>query len=252
MSEHEHGSRSAGRGQPSSSNTGGSAGQDLLADRLSDLARSLQDERSLEETLSGIVHAAVGTVPGARHASISGVRRRREVRTLAATDELSRAVDRVQYATGQGPCLDALYEQETVRVSILSEEDRWPEFRRRVAELSVGSMLAVQLFVRGDELGALNLLSQDVDAFGDESEHVALLFASHAAVAMSGAQQQDNLRRALQTRELIGQARGILMERFKITGDQAFGLLVRASQGTNRKLQEVAEDLAATGELGGR
>lgn len=247
MSVSEQHSRDGGRGRPSNGGTG--ADRDDLADRLSELARSLQDEADSDETLDAIVHAAVGTVPGAQHASISAVRDHREVQTRAATGELSRAVDRAQYDSGEGPCLDTLYAQVTVRMPDLAAEDRWPEFSRRAGELGVGSMLAVQLFVAGDDLGALNLLSEDANAFSDESEHVALLFAAHAAVAMAGAQKQDNLRRALQTRELIGQARGILMERFKITSDQAFALLVRASQHTNRKLHDVAEELCNTGEL---
>jgi GAF domain-containing protein len=245
----ERNGNAGAKGQPSSSDTGSSVHEHRLADQLSDLARSLQGEEDIDDTLDAIVHAAVGTVPGARHASISVVRGRREVRTRASTDELPRAVDHAQYDTGQGPCLDTLYEQETVRVPDLRAEQRWPDFARRAVELGMHSMLSVQLFVDGDDLGALNLHSEQVDGFGDESEHVALLFAAHAAVAMAGAQQQDHLRQALRTRELIGQATGVLIERFKITGDQAFRLLVRASQHTNRKLRDVAEELVTTGEL---
>ncbi|WP_142063664.1 ANTAR domain-containing protein [Pseudonocardia kunmingensis] len=104
----------------------------------------------------------------------------------------------------------------------------------------------------GRELGALNLYSDRVDAFDDESEHVGLLLASHAAVAMAGAQQQENLRAAIATRDLIGQAKGILMERYKVSEDQAFAILVRASQNANRKLRDVAEQLGSSGELVGR
>lgn len=220
-----------------------------LADRLVELARGLQQHHDVDRTLQGIVEAAVGTVPGAQHASISAILRRREVRTRAATTDLARAVDKAQYETQQGPCLDALYELHTVRLPDLSSEQRWPSFTARARELGVGSMLAVRLFVVGDDLGALNLMSEHTGAFDTEAEHVALMFAAHAAVAMSGAQEQEQLRRALGTRDLVGQAKGILVERFKITGDQAFRLLVQASQDTNRRLHEVAEDLVMTGEL---
>ena len=128
-------------------------------------------------------------------------------------------------------------------------ELRWPQFTQRAAELGVGSMLSLQLYVEGDDLGALNLLSTERHAFHDESEHVGLLFASHAAVAMAGAEQQQQLRSALHTRELVGQAKGILMERFKITGDRAFRVLVHVSQNSNRKLTEIAQDLVDSGEL---
>lgn len=220
-----------------------------LADRLVELARGLQQHHDVDRTLQGIVEAAVGTVPGAQHASISAILRRREVRTRAATSDLARTVDQVQYELQQGPCLDALYELQTVRLPDLCEDQRWPLFSKRAHELGVGSMLAVRLFVEGDDLGALNLMSEQPEVFDAEAEHVALMFAAHAAVAMSGAEEQAQLRRALGTRDLVGQAKGILVERFKITGDQAFRLLVQASQGTNRKLHEVAEDLVMTGEL---
>jgi GAF domain-containing protein len=237
-----------GRGRPSSDDTG-SADDDSLAWRLSELARTLQAEDGLDKTLRQIVDTAVDTVPGAQHASISRIQRRREVKTLAATEELPRAVDHAQYDTGEGPCLDTLYEEETVRLSDLRSERRWPEFTARAIELGVGSMLSVQLFVEEDGLGALNLFSTEPNAFDDSSEHVALMFAAHAAVAMSNEQNQQELRIAVSTREVIGQAQGILMERFKITADLAFRLLVRASQDTNRKLRDIAQELTTTGEL---
>jgi GAF domain-containing protein len=216
---------------------------DLLAGRLSDLARSLEQEREVQPTLDAIVVAAVDTIPGAAHASISAVRRRREVVTLASTGQVARAVDQAQYEAGQGPCLDALYERLTVRLPDLAVEHRWPRFTRRAAGLSIASMLAVQLFVRGDDLGALNLFGAGPNAFDEESEHVALLFAAHAAVALAGAQAQEQLREAMGTRAVIGQAQGILMERLCIDDDRAFALLVRASQESNRKLRDIAADV---------
>jgi GAF domain-containing protein len=220
-----------------------------LADRLASLARELQQEDDVEATLQAIADAATGAVPGATHASISAIRKRREVQTLAASGEIPRQVDQAQYDTQQGPCLDTLYDQETVRLPDLAAESRWPDFTKRASALGIGSMLAVQLFVEGDDLGALNLFSEGADAFDDESEHIALLFASHAAVALAGAQQQERLHRALGTRDLVGQAKGILMERFKLTGDEAFRVLVHASQQANRKLNDIAEELVTSGAM---
>ena len=220
-----------------------------LAGRLGELARTLERESDLDETLEAIVRTAAETVPGAQHASISTVRRRREVHTVAATGELPRAVDDAQYETGQGPCLDTLFEKQTERLPDVAGDKRWPDFGKRASELGAGSMLSVQLYVDEDDLGALNLLSAHRDAFDAESEYVALLFAAHAAVAMSAAQQIDQLHRAINSRDTIGQAKGILMERFHVTGDQAFTLLVKASQRENRKLAEMAAELVATGEL---
>jgi GAF domain-containing protein len=158
-------------------------------------------------------------------------------------------VDRAQYETGQGPCLDTLYERKTVRVSDMADEGRWPEFSARAGALGVGSMLAVQLYVRGADLGALNLTNSASDSFDADSEHVALLFASHAAVAMAGAQAQEGLREGIRRRDLIGQAKGVLMERYAIGPDRAFALLARLSQDTNRKLHELAEELVTTRQL---
>ncbi len=139
--------------------------------------------------------------------------------------------------------------EQTVRVSDTASEDRWPEFAKRAAQLGVGSMLSFQLYVVGDNLGALNLYNREPDAFDDESEHVGLLFASHVAVAMAGAQRNEQLIRAIGTRDLIGQAKGILMERHKLTAEQAFMLLVRASQATHTKLRDIAEQLTTVGQL---
>ena len=110
-------------------------------------------------------------------------------------------------------------------------------------------MLCFQLYVEGDDLGALNLYSRVADAFDDESEHVGLLFAAHAAIAFEAVRERDGLSRSVLTRQLIGQAQGILMERHKVTQDQAFGLLVAASQRSNTKLRDVADALVATGAL---
>ncbi|MGH3985265.1 MAG: GAF and ANTAR domain-containing protein [Pseudonocardiaceae bacterium] len=240
------------RGEPSASNRGSVAGEDQLAQQLSELARDLQERQSLQDTLKGIVQAAVDNVPGAQFAGISVVRGRRDVDTPVWTDELVRATDQAQYDTGQGPCLNSVYEEKTVRVADMRTEQRWPEFAKRAFHLGINSMLSIQLYVTGDNLGALNLYSQTTEAFDDESEHVGLLLASHAAIAMASAQQQEQLVQAITTRDLIGQAKGILMERHKITAEQAFTLLIRASQLANTKLRDVAERLTATGELAAR
>jgi GAF domain-containing protein len=241
-------SANGGLGRPAA-NIGHGPARDDLAGRLSDLARSLQDENTLDETLQAIVHAAVGTVPGAQYAALSVVEHRRAIYTRAGTAELVFKVDQVQYDTGEGPCLSAVYKQQTVRVPDMTTEDRWPQFTRRTAELGVLSMLSFQLYVQQDNLGALNLYSADKHAFDDDSEHIGLLFAAHAAVAMSGAHQLENLHKAISARDLIGQAKGILMERYDITAEQAFSVLARASQQTNTKLVDVARSLTDTGHL---
>lgn len=224
-------------------------GDERLAERLSEVARDLEQQADPAATMANVVRAAVELVPGASDASISLIEGRRRVTSHAASGELPRAVDALQEQTGQGPCLNAVFERQTVRVPDMRSEQRWPQFTQRAYEAGAGSMLSLRLFVEGDDLGALNLYSAEPGAFDSQSEHVGLLFASHAAVAYAGSQKQSGLVRAVETRQLIGQAQGILMERNKITADQAFALLVSASQHTNVKLREVADVLVQSGEL---
>lgn len=234
------------QGQRSISDEGSALGEGRLAQQLSEVARELQREDTLQDTLMGIVRAAVDNVPGAQFAGISVVEARRKVSTRAWTDEVVRACDHAQYETGQGPCLDSVYEQQTFRLSDMRVEQRWQQFTKRATELRIGSMLSFQLYVSGNNLGALNLYNSSPEAFSDQSEHVGLLLAAHAAVAMASAQHEEQLLQAMATRDLIGQAKGILMERYKITANQAFSLLIRASQDTNSKLHDVADHLVAT------
>ena len=237
----------ATRGQPSSMDTGGSSGQDALATILSRFARDVQREDDPDRTLVAIVETAVDLVPGCDEGSISVVLGRKRVSSEAASGDLARVVDAIQERVGQGPCLDAAYEHETVRVPDMALEDRWPDFTAAALAAGAASMLSLQLFVEGDDLGALNLFSRRVGAFDDESEHIGLLFAAHAALAYSTVQQQTRTMHSIALRQLIGQAQGVLMERHKITADQSFALLVKASQHTNIKLRDVAERLVHSG-----
>lgn len=226
---------------------GGSGGGDDLAVRLSESAREMQHHDDPDETLRAVVAAAVALIPGADEGSISVISGRQQVQSEAASSELARTVDALQQELGEGPCLDAVYEQESVCVSDTSTDQRWPTFSVRAHEAGAGSLLALQLFVDGDSLGALNLYSREPGAFDDESEHVGALFAAHAPIAFSAARRESQLRRAVSTRELIGQAQGILIERHKISADQAFAMLVAVSQQANVKLRDVADALVHTG-----
>ena len=221
-----------------------------LSQRLADLARYMQRQASPQAVLDIVVRAVVGTIPGAEEATITLVHARRRVLSAAATGDLARRFDDLQQETGQGPCLDAMYNQETVRVDALASDPRWPDLAHRAVQLGVCSMLSFQLFVESDDLGALNLLSRRAGAFTDESERIGLLFASHAAIAVADALDTNHITTALGSRDVIGQAKGILMERYKITGEVAFALLAKTSQDTNRKLAEVAAHLTETGAFG--
>lgn len=245
--EREH----SDQGQPSRQHAGSTPDHGDLAERLSALARELEQENDTEGTLTLIVQNAIGLVPGAEEGSISVVVGRRHVDSRVPSSPLAAQVDQLQAETGQGPCLRAVYEQ-TVRVDDMRSEERWPAFAERAYEAGVASMLSFQLYVDDDSLGALNLYARTTDAFDDESEHIGLLFAAHAAVAFSGVRKQEQLAAGMATRDLIGQAKGRLMERFGLDSDQAFMVLTRASREANRKLRDVAEEVALGGQLAGR
>ncbi len=227
---------------------GGSNARPHLGEVMGRVARRMQEEHGdVDATLRAVTTAAVATVPHASECSISYVTGRREVESRASTGDLSREVDALQGRLGEGPCLDAVWEEEVVRVDDVAAEQRWPRFAREAAALGAGSMMCSQLFVSGDQLGALNLYSRDPGVFDDEAQEIGMMLAAHAAVAIAGAEHEQNLRRAVDRRDLIGQAEGILMERYEITADQAFGVLARVSQQTDRRLADIARELDDTG-----
>lgn len=237
------------RGQPSEADTGESDGEDSLAEAFSEFARSAEAKADEAETLAEIVRAAVALIPGCDEGSVSLVFGRRKVTSEAASGQLPAIVDRIQEELHEGPCIDAAYLELTVRVSDMAAETRWPAFSPRALAAGAAGMLSFQLYVEDDDLGALNLFSRVAGAFDDESEHVGRMFAAHAAIAFSAARKQSVLARSIETRDLIGQAKGILMERHKVTADQAFALLVRVSQQQNIKLRDIADQLVHSGAL---
>jgi GAF domain-containing protein len=133
-------------------------------------------------------------------------------------------------------------------VDNLEDEQRWPKYRARALELGIRSSMSFQLFTDGRNLGALNLYSQQPHAFDEDAEQIGLLFAAHAAIALRGEQRETELQKAVRSRDTIGVAKGILMERYKVTDDQAFGMLVRISQHEHIKLLDVAAFLARSGQ----
>lgn len=219
-----------------------SASPDDLADVFAEVARQLMAEDDLPSVLSRMSALAVETIDGAQHCGITVVDKGGVVHTAGSSDPVPGVVDQIQYDTGEGPCLDAIREHDVFETSDIRDEDgRWPAFAPRVVEeTSILSILSFRLFDRGDTMGALNLYSDRLDAFDDDDRHVGAVFAAHAAVAMANAQKVENLERALETRDVIATAKGMLMTRRGIGDDEAFAILRRASQRTNVKLREIA------------
>ncbi len=217
-----------------------------LGAAMSELARTLQHEHASEHaTLEAVTAAAVEAVPGAEHAAISLVVRGRTVQSHAATDPLAERIDARQTELGQGPCLDAVWQQESVHIPDMGAESRWPRFTAAAAEAGIGAMLCFPLFVTEARLGALNLYASQAGAFDEEARITGLIFATHAAVAITGARQEETLSTALAHRDIIGQAKGIVMERFHLDAPRAFALLARLSQTENIKLRDIATQIVA-------
>jgi GAF domain-containing protein len=225
--------------------------QDGFNERLAAIARALLHEPDVPATLKRTVDDAVATLDGGLYASVSLVLQRR----LVETPVYERALwtDQVPYELGQGPCLDAVWRQDTFAIDDLATEPLCGDWSRRVvAETGIRSGLSLQLFTDPEAAvsrGALHLYAPRPRSFDPDTRAEAVALAAHAAIALESAQTEAHLRSGLVTRTVIGQAEGILMERLRITADQAFGVLSRLSQHRNVKLRDVARNLVETGQI---
>lgn len=221
-------------------------------ERLATIARDLVNEPDVEHTLQRVVEAAAAILDGGVLASVSLVTKRRQVETPASTDDRATRADHLQYEMQEGPCLDAIWAAETFQIDDMTTDEHYPRWSAAVAEQTgIRSSLSLQLYIDEEQgsLGALNLYSPHPAAFDAENRSESLALAAQAAVALHSAQTEEHLRSGMATRTLIGQAQGILIERLRLTPDQAFAVLTRLSQDSNVKLREVARRLVETGEL---
>jgi GAF domain-containing protein len=223
--------------------------QSELSESLTTIAGLLLSEEKLEAILELCVSLTSRTLPNAEGVSVT-LRRDRRFETAVYSDERTRRVDAWQYATGEGPCLDAATDGRLYLAEELDNDTRWPRFATMAHEEGVHSVLAVPFVPNGEPIGTLNIYGLCPKSFGEPDVEIASLFAGQAAiviansVAYSSSQTvNQQLRDALASREVIGQAKGILMERERCSADEAFGFLRGVSQRTNRKLRDVAQDV---------
>jgi GAF domain-containing protein len=213
------------------------------------IGRSLHvTEAGLRPTLEAVLGSAIGLV-GATTAAGVNLYIRGKFEPQAVFGEAPHRLDALQQRTGSGPCIDASRDQTLIHVEDMNAERRWPEFAGLATSLGVLSMLCVPMTIDNVRLGSLSLYGSGPNGYHEHELHIASLLATHAAVAIADALREEHLTRAIANRDVIGQAKGILMERHRITADEAFALLTRASQTCNRKLADVAEELTATGAL---
>ncbi len=216
------------------------------------IAQIVQDLYGRPDTDSDTViaelaeHAAV-EIPGAQYAGVTVTRNAKHIDTPAATHKWPLLLDEIQQRHGEGPCLTAAWEEKTIHVADLTADERFPLYARdALAETPIRSVMAFQMWIAGETMGALNVYAETTHAFGPETREIGLVFAAHSSVAWNAARRDEQFKRALSSRDVIGQAKGMLMERYGVNAIQAFDLLRKLSQDSNTPLIQIAADLVET------
>ena len=215
------------------------------------IARKLAAAPSLDETLQLIVDLGGDYIDACEGASISFIRGR-ALSTPVWSNRTAFAADQAQYRHKQGPCLQAISVHETIIIDDLAEEQRWPKWREAVIELNLRSSISFRLFLvsNGEEtFGSLNMFSSRAHAFDAQARALGQVFASHAAVALKAAITEAGLEQAVRSRDIIGLAKGILMERHHVGADEAFQMLRRSSNDRHITIRTLAEQVTEAGAL---
>lgn len=222
-------------------------------DKLLALAtRQMDDATGSEDVLRVAVGWSLDVVPGCEMAGVTLRRRRGRLESVASSESAVEACDQLQYDLDEGPCLDAITDQPVIEATHVATDHRWPRWGPQVAEQhGVAGMLSVRLFSSDRVHGALNLYSRTTDAFDHDSIDIARLLATHVSVALKSALSDEQLQLAIDSRNVIGQAQGILMERFSLDAARAFSVLSRISQDRNIRLLEVAGHVVSQRRLPG-
>lgn len=215
------------------------------------LVADIQNHRpSVEAGLAELVESAQRQVPGARYAGITLAEHGPRVQTVAATHRYPRELDDIQQRHHEGPCLAAAWDHHTVVIDDVGAERRWPRFARdAAASTPIRSILSFELAVNPTAMTALNFYAESPHAFDADAREIGLIFATNTALAWTIMRRDLQFQSALASRDTIGQAKGMLMERYRIDAVQAFELLKRLSQQTNAKLADVAARLIASEDL---
>jgi GAF domain-containing protein len=223
-----------------------------LADQMARISQELLARAEPEQTLELVVARAREAVPGCDFAGISLRMHNGRIATPAFTDPVVQRADDLQYDFAEGPCLDAIWVDDTYVIDDLQHDRRWPQWAPRAAELGLRSTLSVRLSTPDELVGGLNLYSAQVSAFDDDSVVIAHIYAAHASGAIAASTEVGNLNTALHSRHLIGVAQGLLMQRYGLSEEAAFQVLSRHSQDSNIKLRDVAAQLVAEFRTRGR
>lgn len=219
-----------------------------IALQISDMIREIQQtphtDLDVDAILGELAESGVSYIAAAQHAGITIASRDGKLHTAAATSEYPILLDKFQQRAGEGPCLTAAWEQHVIKVDDVETEQRWTAYcRDTLDETPIRSIMAFQLYADQQTMGALNFYAERPYAFDAEAVEAGLIVATHAALAWNLLRRDEQFRSALATRDIIGQAKGMLMERFKIDAVQAFEVLKRLSQNSNTPLVDIAHEI---------
>ena len=217
-----------------------------LAIKMAELARSVAGPLSVDEVLRQVTAAAIELIPGAGAAGVLLVGKGGKFDSIAGTSGLPHELDELQMKHQEGPCLEAAVDALIVRSDDFHTETRWPNYTRDALELGVQSGLSFKLYTADRTAGALNLFGFETGVFDSESEAIGSVLAAQAAAAIIASRQGEQLQSALMSRDLIGQAKGVIMERFNVDDARAFAMLRELSQSGNTKLVDIAQQVLDT------
>lgn len=214
-------------------------------DELTTLVTRLQGEQLTGgQALAELLGSTSKYVPSAQYAGITLASKSKGITTPAATHLYPIVLDEIQQRHRDGPCLSAAWEHHTVRIDDLASDGRWPRYRQdALDETPIRSIMSFELSVNHDGFSALNFYAERPNAFDDDAVEMGLIFATHTALAWTTLRRGDQFRSALASRDILGQAKGILMERFDVDAMEAFRLLTTLSQQLNIKVAEIAQRL---------
>lgn len=220
-------------------------GNAAIAAQLVELTSSLQREQSdATAGLNELIDNGVHHVTGAQYAGITLAEKNKSVSSVVATHRHAMILDAIQNQLGEGPCLTAAWEHHVMHIADLTADQRWLRFRRYALEQTpIRSALSFELFIDGSSMAALNFYADRPHAFSEEAVELGTVFATHIALAWLMLRRQDQFRSALASRDIIGQAKGVVMERFNLDAIESFELLTRLSQQSNTRLVDVAAAL---------
>jgi transcriptional regulator with GAF, ATPase, and Fis domain len=217
-----------------------------LALRMAELARTVAAPRDIDDILNDVTHTAQELIAGADSVGVLLLAKGGKFESLAGTDDLPHRLDELQMTLQEGPCVEAAVDQVIVRTDDFRCESRWPRYSAAAVDIGVLSGLSFKLYTADRTAGALNLFGFAPNVWNTEAETTGSVLAAHAAAAFLASRHGQQLESALSSRDRIGQAKGIIMERYGVDDVQAFDMLRRLSQDSNTRLTDIAQRVIDT------